>query len=190
MVYLFHFELPVEEATWTSLATAYWPYLKSLTVSEVDACAAAVMHLSRACGAAGPRLHPSGGGDEGGGSGSGTACNGADGDGQSDVTFLNFFYVNSKKGMIACAAVGIPIPPSRFVRSLSVCSCLFVCFWDEHTPLQRWGNARSAVPISVYQLSNLEFCRRILLRCFRFKTRGDLLWISTLQIRVKSEISK
>ncbi|CAI6357664.1 unnamed protein product [Macrosiphum euphorbiae] len=64
MVYLFHFELPVEEATWTSLATAYWPYLKSLTVSEVDAGAASVMHLSRAYDAVGPRLEPSGGGDE------------------------------------------------------------------------------------------------------------------------------
>lgn len=120
MVYLFHFELPVEEATWTSLATAYWPYLKSLTVSEVDACAAAVMHLSRACGAAAPRLHPSGGGDEcGEEGGSGTVCNGGD-DYQSDITFLNFFYVNTKKGIIARRPSSV-----RLIQFVYLSVCLF-----------------------------------------------------------------
>ncbi|KAF0772625.1 filamin-A isoform X4 [Aphis craccivora] len=101
MVYLFHFELPVEEATWTCLATAYRPYLKCLTVSEVDACAAAVMHLSRGYDAVNRRPRPSGD-DEGGGDGAGpedAARNGADDD-QPEITFLTFFYVNTKKGII------------------------------------------------------------------------------------------
>ncbi|XP_060844344.1 filamin-A isoform X4 [Rhopalosiphum padi] len=100
MVYLFHFELPVEEATWTCLATAYRSYLKCLTVSEVDACAAAVMHLSRGYDRVNRRPGPSGD-DEGGGDDveCKSACNGADDD-QSEITFLTFYYVNTKKADI------------------------------------------------------------------------------------------
>jgi len=135
MVYLFHFELPVEEATWTSLATAYWPYLKNLTVSEVDACAASVMHLSRAYDVyVGPRLEPSGGSDEGGGAGSETVCNGAD-DGHSEISFLTFYYVNTKKGIIVCGSIA-PVVGSF--------DCLFVLRTHVTVDME---NFRSAVPI-------------------------------------------
>lgn len=128
MVYLFHFELPVEEATWTCLATAYWSYLKNLTVSEVDACSASVMHLSRAYDAMGSRLQPSGGGDEGGGAGSETVYNGAD-DGHSEISFLTFFYVNTKKGIIECGS---------FASVVGSFDCLFICLCDAHMRLSTW----------------------------------------------------
>lgn len=70
MVYLFHFERPVDEATWPCVATAYRSYEKSVTLSEVDAAASGVMHLS---------------------GGAGSAAGDA-------VTFLSFFYVNTSKG--------------------------------------------------------------------------------------------
>jgi len=130
MVYLFHFELPVEEATWTCLATAYWSYLKNLTVSEEDACATSVMHLSRAYEAMRSRLQPSGGGDEGGGAGSETVYNGAD-DGHSEISFLTFYYVNTQKGIIASATA---LRPS----SVRLIVCLFICLCDAHMRLSIW----------------------------------------------------
>lgn len=138
MVYLFHFELPVEEATWTCLATAYWSYLKNLTVSEVDACSASVMHLSRAYDAMGSRLQPSGGGDEGGGAGSETVYNGAD-DGHSEISFLTFFYVNTKKGIIECGS---------FASVVGSFDCLFIYLFVRRThETIDMENFRSAVPI-------------------------------------------
>lgn len=68
MVYLFHFELPVDEATWTCVATAYRSYEKHLTLSEVDAPASAV-------------VRPLCVRDDGG-----------------PVTFLSFYHVNTTKG--------------------------------------------------------------------------------------------
>jgi hypothetical protein len=113
MVYLFHFELPVNEATWTCFATAYRPYLKCLTLSEVDALAVSVMHLSRAY----DHVHHEATTDDTGvavhiGSAGETA------DGGDDVidkvtrpagpitTFLSFFYVNTKKGKNPVASQG------------------------------------------------------------------------------------
>lgn len=130
MVYLFHFELPVTEATWTNFATIYRPYLKSFTFSEVDGYASGVMHLSRACDG---MVRSPGGSPEGRGEIDDNDDNNGndidDDDGESNgksnensvdesvdekktiirsvddhsavysaITFMTYFYVNTKKG--------------------------------------------------------------------------------------------
>lgn len=117
MVYLFHFELPVTEATWSNFATIYQPYLKSLTFSEVDGSASGVMHLSQTYGcdwtAGRPGRSPEDHGDDDDNSNDNdNDDNDKDNDkivdrtgsldDRSDVyhviTFMSYFYVNTKKG--------------------------------------------------------------------------------------------
>lgn len=121
MVYLFHFELPVTEATWTNFATIYRPYLKSLTFSEVDGCASGVMHLSRTYGCDRTVRNPGGSPEDRGENDDNINDNDndendddddkdndkiVDGTGSSDdrseayyiITFMSYFYVNTKKG--------------------------------------------------------------------------------------------
>lgn len=95
MVYLFHFELPVDEATWTCLASVYRPYLKCLTVSEVDSCASAVMHLSRAF----DHLNAAEDAGERENDGDGTTGNPDGRPSYPAVTFPSFYYINTKKGI-------------------------------------------------------------------------------------------
>lgn len=105
MVYLFHFERPVTEATWTCFATVYRPYLKCLTLSEVDASASCVMHLSRAyddttAGGNGVvQDHRVGDAEDGGEMNGTTVVVERHGETPcSAVTFLSFYYINTKKG--------------------------------------------------------------------------------------------
>lgn len=100
MVYLFHFERPVVEATWPCFATVYRPYLKCLTFSEVDARASSVMHLSRAYVDDVDEAEVGAGVGGGGGNNDDADVENAIADGRrSDIiTFMSFFYVNTKKG--------------------------------------------------------------------------------------------
>lgn len=117
MVYLFHFELPVTEATWTNFATIYRPYLKSLTFSEVDGSASGVMHLSQAYGCDLTTSSPESSLKDRGDDNDNSNDNDNDDDDVNNdesvdrtdssddrstayhtITFRSYFYINTKKG--------------------------------------------------------------------------------------------
>jgi len=143
MVYLFHFERPLHEATWTGLATAYRSYLKCLTFSEVDSSASCVMHLpyDHADSVRGVQAENTGtdGGD------TAAVANSSDREDEIEspaagrwssgsITFLSFYYVNTKKGKQrnppggAATAVSTPNLPYDNDRTVARRSVVVIVF--------------------------------------------------------------